>query len=575
MKLPRLKSTDSLILLMFLLLLALGGGASAAVRYVDVNSPRPTPPYTNWATAAAVIQDAVDAAAAGDEIVVTNGIYATGGRAVGTNLLVNRVAMDKAVVLRSVNGPGFTTIQGYPAPVTTNGDSAIRCVYLADGAVLSGFTLTNGATRLNGGYDHDEKGGGLWCESTNATAFNCILSGNSAGGAGGAYSGTLQNCTLSSNWVADCGHGGGEGGGASLCILNNCSLSANSACLGGGASESTLNNCKLNGNSAGYGGGAHSSTLNNCLLTENAGGGADFSTLNNCLVTGNSSGGGATSCTLNNCTLTANVGGGSPRNPFGGAAPVLYNCIVYYNVGPNYDTSSSLTHCCTTPQPTNGWGGNITNEPLFIDSIGGNLRLQTNSPCINAGDNVYVVGTTDLDGRPRIVGGTVDIGAYEFQRAGMGEFIGWLQSYGLPTDGSADFIDSDGDGMNNWQEWRCGTNPTNALSVLRLLSAVPTGADVTVTWQSVPTINYVLERSTNLGASPPFTSMATNVVGLNGTTSYTDTNAATAPTLFYRVGVGDRGEKNAPGSEGTGGGPGVMVRARDKSAPENSSRMNR
>jgi hypothetical protein len=59
----------------------------AAVRYVDGNSSKPTPPYTNWVTAAVTIQQAVDAAVAGDEIVAANGLYATGGRAVGTNLL--------------------------------------------------------------------------------------------------------------------------------------------------------------------------------------------------------------------------------------------------------------------------------------------------------------------------------------------------------------------------------------------------------------------------------------------------------------------------------------------------------
>ena len=61
---------------------------------------------------------------------------------------------------------------------------------------------------------------------------------------------------------------------------------------------------------------------------------------------------------------------------------------------------------------------------------------------------------------------------------------------------------------------------------------------MTVTWQSVAGVNYFLERSTNLSASPPFTLLAPNLPGQPGTTTYTDTNAASLAPLFYRVGVG-------------------------------------
>ena len=115
----------------------------------------------------------------------------------------------------------------------------------------------------------------------------------------------------------------------------------------------------------------------------------------------------------------------------------------------------------------------------------------------------------------------------------------WLQQYSLPTDGSADATDPDADGRNTWQEWRCLTDPTNALSGLRLLSTSPDGSNVTVRWQSVAGVNYLLERSTNLSATPPFTPLATRLPGQAGTTTYTDTNAATAPRFFYRVGVGN------------------------------------
>jgi hypothetical protein len=303
----------------------------------------------------------------------------------------------------------------------------------------------------------------------------------------------------------------------------NCTLTGNSSTgEGGGACWGTLYNCTLIGNSAGFGGGTSGGTLYNCALTGNSSTGF---------------GGGAAGGTLNNCTLTANSaqgGGGVYR-------ATVKNCIVYFNTATNEanhyqdEYGGVFEYCCTTPLPTNGVG-NITNAPLFVDLAGRNLRLQSNSPCINAGNNSYATAATDLDGNPRIVSGTVDIGSYEYQGTGSVISYAWLQQFGLSTDGSADYTDSDGDMMSNQQEWTADTNPTKAASCLRL-TLTSSSPPIAVALLSSAGRLYTLQCCTNLTPSSVWTPVPgqTDLPGSGGVLTLTDTNPPVP--AFYRVSV--------------------------------------
>jgi len=516
---------------------------SQPVHYVVASGSSPGAPYSSWASAATNIQDAVDAATVpGALILVSNGVYQTGARPVYG--ISNRVAVTKPLTVQSANGPSVTRIVGYRVPTFVYGSAAVRCVYLTNGATLSGFTLTNGATQASGDQTKQQSGGAVYCELGTAVVSNCVLTGNSAASrGGGAFFGTLNNCTLTNN-------NSSSGGGAAFGTLLNCTLTANIGASGGGAYNSALSKCILRNNSASYGGGAYFGTLDSCTIISNSaasGGGAYSAALNNCLLASNSAsaygpyGGGAFGCTLNNCTLSANSATGT--FPYGGGAYLgtANNSILYFNLasnGPNYHfpDQNFVSYSCTTPDP--GTVGNITNSPLFVNFAANKLRLASTSPCINSGNNAGVSGPTDLDGNPRIVSSTVDMGAFEFQGAGSTISYAWLQQYGLPTDGSADLSDPDHDGANNWQEWLAGTNPTNASSALKITSATRTNnpPGIVLTWASQITRIYYLQRSANLKQSS-FSTIQDNIAGQPGTTSYTDTTAVGPGPFFYRVGV--------------------------------------
>lgn len=63
----------------------------------------------------------------------------------------------------------------------------------------------------------------------------------------------------------------------------------------------------------------------------------------------------------------------------------------------------------------NGPGTNIIDaDPLFFDPSNNDLRLRSNSPAVDAGNNNVVDADTDIFGNPRIFNNTVDLGANEY-----------------------------------------------------------------------------------------------------------------------------------------------------------------
>ena len=360
--------------------------SAATTHYVDAGGTNALPPYANWSTAATNIQDAVDAAENGDLVLVNDGVYQDGYRIIEQQSLpsypeTNRVVVTKPLTIQSLNGPLATII---------NGSGIYRCVFLTNGAFLNGFTLANGKAAWidvqmvaadGGGVSGAKLLFGLIC---GGVVSNCVMASNSATlYGGGAYGVTLINCTLSGNYAQ-------SGGGAANSKLVNCIITNNST-------PTSVIQPKIN---TGEGGGIFYSDAINCVIA------------NNCALEGGGASGGTR---LINCTIVSNTAGfeGGLSQSLG----LVKNCIIYYNsagTNANYDGSSTIVQSCTTPMPTSGQG-NITNAPGFLDLANGDYHLAADSPLINSGFNAIITNSTDLDGNPRIVGGTVDMGAYEYQ----------------------------------------------------------------------------------------------------------------------------------------------------------------
>lgn len=344
------------------------------IHCVNGSGTDPIAPYTSWANAATNIQDAITASGAGDVVLVTNGLYDSGGKSVD-GLITNRVSIDKAILVTSVNGPTATIIQGAWDPSSTTGPGAVRCVWMTNNAILGGFKICGGATREAQAPGLASDGGGVLMDTTNsATVCNCILSTNIASDSGGgifggfiALYGTKPNvigCTLIGNQTTG---RNSYGGGADGCNLQNCILLKNVAnCVdgggGGGADSCNLKNCALIGNSSYYfGTAANNSTLINCTIISNTVAN-DFNDVQ-----------AVYSCTLTNC--------------------IVINNFSIANFATNY-ASSTLAYCCADPLPP-GPGNIDVNPQVLADGF----HLAQTSPCIGAGTSNGVSGT-DIDGQP-------------------------------------------------------------------------------------------------------------------------------------------------------------------------------
>ena len=359
--------------------------------------------YNTWNGAATAIQPAIDVCADGDVVWVEDGFVCnTGGVTnwpAGT-ILTNRIAITKAITVRSVNDdPTNTKILGAWDTNTTCGATSVRCVYMADNAKLIGFTLADGSTmRTNeSAVTYDGYGGGIYAVNSSAIISNCVITGNAATrGGGGAYRGTYYSTEVSNNSTLD-----------DMKYPN-----------GAGLLSGTAYNCKIIHNR----GKTSEGTSGGC-----GGGGAFGSTLYNCLVIGNEAafGGGVSGVNTFNCTIVGNKSYTWGSGAFQGTH---YNTIIYSNSPNNAKTPGdgiTFYNSCTTPA-FDGWeDGNITNNPAFVNwgsgygvsLVEGDYRLTSVSPCIDAGMNgswtTSGASAVDLDGNPRIVGTTVDMGAYE------------------------------------------------------------------------------------------------------------------------------------------------------------------
>jgi hypothetical protein len=344
----------------------------------------------------------------------------------------------------TMQGPGPSTLTVRRSPAAGTPAFSILTVDGSATVTVSGLTLGNGSALY---------GGGIFNDGSTLTVSNCFVVGNSAWRGGGILNfGTLtvRDCTVSNNSASN--DGGGIANFGPL-TLSNSSLTGNSAGDGGAIynfyeARLAITYCTLSGNSAAFGG----AIMNN-------GAGVD---LGNSAVTSNSAqvGGGlfnayAGTGTVTDCTFAGNSatytgsGGGGVYNESGATLTVMGSTFASNSAatGGGIDNAGTLAarntilagNTAATGADLDGdlgsQGHNLVGDtaggsgfaasdlrnvnPLLgpLQDNGGptqTMALLPGSPAVDAGDNSGAPAT-DQRGLPRIVAGTIDIGAFEVQ----------------------------------------------------------------------------------------------------------------------------------------------------------------